>query len=375
MFVQYSMPQYRVAFHEALRTMLAERGIDVHVIHGNPYGADVARNDAATVSFATVRDHRVMRFAGAEITWLPSYRQTRHADLVICDQHSSRLSNYALWLRYVTGRQLFALWGHGKNFQADAASTLGEAVKRFLSRHVHWWFAYNDLSAAVVEELGFPRERITSVQNAIDTRALRGLVDATIADDLDDLRARHRITGRHVCIFLGSMYTQKRLPYLIEACDHIRARVEDFELVLLGGGPDRDIVTTAAASRPWMHDVGPRFGADKAKYLRLAELMLVPGLIGLTILDAFAAGLPVVTVADAYHSPEIAYLDERRNGEMLPAGTTPVEYAEAVVDLLADDARRERMAAACRQDSERYTIEEMAARFASGIEQALRTAR
>jgi exopolysaccharide biosynthesis WecB/TagA/CpsF family protein len=45
-----------------------------------------------------------------------------------------------------------------------------EKWKQIWLTKVDWWFAYNDLSAGIVRSLGYPEERITSVQNAIDTR-------------------------------------------------------------------------------------------------------------------------------------------------------------------------------------------------------------
>jgi L-malate glycosyltransferase len=36
--------------------------------------------------------------------------------------------------------------------------------------------------------------------------------------------------------------------------------------------------------------------------------MLMPGLVGLAVLDAFADGIPRVTTVIEYHSPEIEYL-------------------------------------------------------------------
>ncbi len=41
-----------------------------------------------------------------------------------------------------------------------------------------------------------------------------------------------------------------------------------------------------------------------------------PGAVGLAILDAFAAGLPMVTTHCRGHGPEIAYLRQNENGLM-----------------------------------------------------------
>src|SRR5690606_30926991 len=125
-------------------------------------------------------------------------------------------------------------WGHGRNFQN--ASPIAERAKQLMSRRVHWWFCYNDLSAEVVAGLGYPPTRITVVNNAIDTRRMQAWRAATTDAELAGLRGELGLRGSHVAAFVGGLYDEKRLPYLIEACDRIRARVDDFEMLVLGGG-------------------------------------------------------------------------------------------------------------------------------------------
>ncbi len=369
--VKAFVPKYRAPFHNALRTALDERGIDLLIVQGLPYGDMVAKDDTTVLDWAYVREHAVLRIGGKELTWQRVGDLVADADLVIADQQAARLTNYPIWLRNLVGRQRFAFWGHGINFQPTDASALGETIKRFVSRHVHWWFAYNDIVAALVRDMGFPADRITDVQNAIDTRQLTRQVEAVTPEQLAELRSGLGLTGDHVCVYVGGMYEQKRLPYLLAACDDLRAMVADFEMVFLGGGPAQELVERAAASRDWMHYVGPTFGAEKAAYLALGQLLLMPGLVGLTILDTFAAGVPLVTVADSEHSPEISYLVDRHNGRMLPAGTDPSDYAKAVAELLHDDAAMARLVDGGREARQTYTIEAMVERFASGVEAAL----
>jgi glycosyltransferase involved in cell wall biosynthesis len=369
--VQARMPQYLVPFHYGLRHTLDQLGISYVLVHGSAHGEATSRRDEASVDFAYVRDNRVLRVGSRELTWQACYDLVHAADLVIADQGSSRLTNYPYWLKYLMGRQRFALWGHGMNFQRANASRAGEAVKRFMSRRVHWWFVYNETSATVVRGLGFPADRITNVQNTIDTRRLRQLVAETTHQDLQEIRRRHGLIGSNVCVYVGGMYKEKRLEYLLAACDHIRTQVDDFEMLFLGGGPEQDVVIQAAADRPWMHFVGPTFGADQARYLRLAKLLLMPGLVGLVILDSFAAETPLVTVADSEHSPEIEYLLDGLNGRMLPAGTDSAGYAKEVAVLLRDEAARQTLVDGGRIATERYTIEAMVERFAGGVLRAL----
>jgi glycosyltransferase involved in cell wall biosynthesis len=97
----------------------------------------------------------------------------------------------------------------------------------------------------------------------------------------------------------------------------------------------------------------------------------MPGLVGLAVLDAFAAGVPIVTLADSEHSPEIEYLVDGVNGRMVPAGTDPAGYAKHAAALLRDDAARQTLISGGLEASRRYTIEAMVERFAHGVQRAL----
>jgi glycosyltransferase involved in cell wall biosynthesis len=209
------------------------------------------------------------------------------------------------------------------------------------------------------------------VQNTIDTRELRRSVAETTDQDLRELCRRHDLRGTNVCVYVGGMYEGKRLDYLLAACDQIRAQVDDFEMLFLGGGPQQHTVIQAAATRGWMRYLGPIFGTEQAQCLRLAKLLLMPGLVGLVILDSFAAGAPLVTLADSEHSPEIEYLLDGTNGRMLPAGTDAAGYAKEVALLLQDQAARQRLVDGGRIAAERYSIEAMVDRFADGVQRAL----
>lgn len=365
------IPQYRTGLYTLMRDQLAAEGVVLRLVQGNPYGAAAAKEDCITLPWAHVRDHRVLHVAGRPVTWQPVLDLTRDADLVIHDQQVARLVNYVFLAQQALGRTRFAFFGHGRNMQQGTASRLGETVKRLVSTRVHWWFPYNELSARVVEELGYPRERITPVMNAIDTRQLRADVEATTDDDLDELRAEHGIGDGPIGIYVGAMYAEKRLDLLVEAAEELRRRVPDFEMVFVGTGPDVGIVEAAAAEHAWVHALGPRFGADKARLLVLADVLLMPGAVGLVVLDAFVAGIPMATIANTEHGPEIDYLEHGVNGLHLPAETTAEAYAAAVAELLVDDERRRALVANGAGAADEYTIENMADRWARGILDAL----
>lgn len=369
--VYRSLPQYRRRFYELLREELDRRGVELQLIYGDSDAADDAKKDRIDLPWATRIPNRIVRVGSRFLYWQPALRELRGARLVIVEQASKLLLNYVLLLQQAAGRARVAFWGHGRNFQGHTASRLGERVKRTLSRRVWWWFAYNAASARVVRELGFPPGRITDVQNSIDTRALVAARARLGPDDVRAVREALGIRGEHVCIFAGAVYAEKRVDFLLEACARVRAELPGFELVVVGAGPEAGKFREAARRHPWIHYVGPRFDEAKVPFFAASRLLLMPGLVGLAVLDAFALETPLVTTAVDYHSPEIDYLENGVNGVIVEPADDPGLYARAVVELLRDDARRARLVQGCRAARERYTVEDMAARFADGVVAAL----
>ena len=116
----------------------------------------------------------------------------------------------------------------------------------------------------------------------------------------------------------------------------MREAVPDFHLLIIGAGPDAGIAEAAAAELPWVHYAGPKFGAEKTALASLGRVFLMPGLVGLGVLDSFAYGTPMVTTDIPYHSPEIEYLRHGENGLIVADDVRT--YAEAVTELLTDEA-------------------------------------
>lgn len=274
----------------------------------------------------------------------------------------------------LAGLRKVAFFGHGRNFQATDPNSWGERWKQFWATKVDWWFGYTEETKRLIVALGFPAERVTVFNNAVDTSELSVLAGTVRPDSLAQLRRQIGLTGDRVGVYVGGLYKEKRLSFLIEALDLIRARVPAFEFIAVGGGPDLPLLLSAAETRPWLKVTGPKFGREKVELMALGHLFLIPGLVGLAILDAGIMGLPLITTEYPFHSPEIAYLEEGRNGLMVRPWNDANAYAAAVAGLLVGEpARLEAMSKASREIAKGYTIEAMARRFADGVVKALAT--
>ena len=369
--VYKSLPQWRRRFFELLRDRLAQEATHLQLIYGQPGAKDAAKKDTVDLEWAQRIENRIVRFGGQELYWQPCLHLLRGADLVIVEQASKLLVNYVLQARYLLGGTRFAFWGHGKNFARYDSHWLGEFLKQRLSRRVHWWFAYNAKSAAVVQLLGFPADRTTLTQNAIDTRDLSAATRRFDPSALTGLCDELQLGGRNVCLYAGAMYRDKRLLFLLEACELIRRWVPDFEMIFIGAGVDAWIVREAAMRHSWIKYLGPKFDQEKVPYFMLSKLVLMPGVVGLALLDAFALAVPLVTTAVPGHGPEIDYLDDGTNGILVHQVQNPAAYARTVAELLRDEQRRQLLIEGCRAAAEIYTVENMVERFAAGVMQAL----
>jgi len=142
-------------------------------------------------------------------------------------------------------------------------------------------------------------------------------------------------------------------------------------MIFIGGGIDAYLIEDAAREHSWIHYLGPVFGDEKIPLFAISKVFLMPGLVGLNILDTFALETPLVTTDVPFHSPEIEYLIDGENGRMVEKSDDPKIYGDAVIDLLINDSERQKLIVGCRTARERYTLETMVDRFTEGVIQAL----
>lgn len=367
---QQRLTHYRETFFQRAKEALAAKGIAFDLVYGQPDAVAQVRKDSGHLPWAHAVKETTLRLGEFTGVWLPTPTIIARPDLVIVTQENKLLANYVWLLRRMLGGPKVAYWGHGANFQSDVPSGLRERWKQFLAPKVDWWFAYTQMTVDILAKAGYPQQQVTNLNNAIDTGAFKADLSAVADADLVATRQTLNIAPNAlVGIFCGSLYPDKKLDFLVAACDRIHQQSPEFHCLVLGDGPSMPTLCEAAATRPWLHLLGVTTGAQKALYFRMAAFMLNPGLVGLHIVDAFCAGLVMVTTAGARHSPEVCYLRDSINGVM--TGDTEADYAQRVVALINDPVVLAKLRAASLANADVYTLEKMVAHFAEGIEQCL----
>lgn len=206
-----------------------------------------------------------------------------------------------------------------------------------------------DLANRAVE-LGADRDWIRVVIDGVDRDLFR---------PGDRAESRHRIgvrpDARHL-LFVGNLQPIKGLDVLLAACARLPARLEPWELHLVGDGPLREALTQQAAvlglaDRVRFHGTRPH--SDLPDWFRAADVVVLPSRSEGTpnvLLEAAACGTPFVASAVG-GIPDIASLgrsvlvppeDEERLTEGIatalespppPPATGPRDRREAVTEM------------------------------------------
>jgi glycosyltransferase involved in cell wall biosynthesis len=223
-----------------------------------------------------------------------------------------------------------------------------------------------DLRRHMIAE-GFPAERVEIVYNGIDAGEMPTAGERT--ESRRELRAHD---DEVVLGTVGRLDAVKNLGVMIHALASARALNAAYRLVLVGDGPERSALEDLAAGlgvRDAVTFTGYR--PDVRRLLSGFDLFLNSSVhegVSLTILEAMAAGLPVVATAVG-GTPEVVVHEE--TGMLVPS-RSPGPFADMLGELTRDRSRRIAMGHAGRaRVLERFTIDAMIRTYLSSYIQAL----
>ncbi len=182
--------------------------------------------------------------------------------------------------------------------------------------------------------------------------------------------------GAPLCLSAGRLAREKNQAFLLSAFALILRDLPGARLILVGEGDDRqrlERLTRALGIGERVQFVGAVPHEAVGEYYLAADLFLFPSTSetqGIVVLEALAAGLPVVAVqSDAAAD----LLGDGRGGILTPEG--PVAFAGSVVELWTQPERRRAMGVAGRQVADAYAPDTCAATLLGLYEELVGAAR
>jgi glycosyltransferase involved in cell wall biosynthesis len=260
-------------------------------------------------------------------------RELRERDIEVVHAHQYTPFFYAALARALSGfRARLILTEHGRHFP-DVVSPLRRAVNRLLlDRVADAVNAVCEFSArSLCHQDGFSGGRIEVIENGIDVERY--------TTSADRLALRHRLgldPGRRYIANVARFHPVKDQATLLTAFAAVAAERPEVDLLLVGDGARRAALEGQVAELKLgtrVHFLGVR--ADVPEILQAVDIFALTSVCeaaSLTLLEAMAAGLPVVVTAVG-GNPEI--VRHGREGLLVPRGD-PDATAAALLRLLDD---------------------------------------
>jgi glycosyltransferase involved in cell wall biosynthesis len=221
-------------------------------------------------------------------------------------------------------------------------------------------FAVSHALKDSMAEEGFPASRIAVIPNGIDAGWLPDAAERQRAREVLGVPDDGFVVGT-----VARLDPVKDLGSLVTAFGHLRATYPRSHLVIVGEGPERGRLEAMARENGLASAVLLLGQRDDARALlagfdSYVNCSTSEG-VSLSILEAMAAGLPIVATSVG-GTPEV--IEQSRTGLLVPA-RNPRTLAEALSTLAADRLSARTLGAAARfAVEERFTIDRMVDHYA-----------
>ena len=218
----------------------------------------------------------------------------------------------------------------------------------------------------VMHYLHVPPDRVVTVYSGVDDVFRQPPERAR----LDEVRRKYALPERFL-LYAGAIYPPKNFTRLIRAYAQVGPG-RGIPLVVAGGEnrflSERELQEPEALGiSGWVHRPGWIEQEELAAVYALADALLLPSLFescGLPVLEAMAAGCPVVT-ADRYGTKELA-----ENAAVLVDPESVDAIADGIRRVLDDTALRARLVSAGRERSGQFQWTRCAAETVGVLERA-----
>ncbi len=243
------------------------------------------------------------------------------ADYDIIHAHYAIPQGFAgVLLKRVRGRPL-VLTIHGSDLTVLGSSPFVRPILKWVLRNCDRIIAVSAYMKGLVIGLGVPEERVRVIHNGVDTHSPAEEGEARL-------------------LFIGALVKQKGADILIWAFEEIKKKLPELKLVLVGDGPDREMLE-GLVSRLGARDVEFKgYVEDIDGVFTSQSVLVVPSRqegFGIVALEAMARGVPVV--ASKTGGLEEIILN-RENG-LLFEKEDMLSLASAVIEIFENPEIRE----------------------------------
>lgn len=363
--IQPVVPAYRLSF---FRELILRGFLDITILAGKRvfWGPESCEGAEEIANLG----HETRAFLGDQLFWQENLWIPKHygaGDILVLTGAPRLLNNPFLIVQARWKKMKIVWWGQG--WTAGLRPWM-LTFRRVLMKMVDVVVLYTEKEAREYAIAGFEQKPVFGLNNTIGTTEISLQRQWWNTARLDEFKKSQGFTRPFRLLFVSRIKQKTRLDLAIEALRYLPEEL--YELVIIGDGPELDAWQTVARE----HGVDDRvrwLGAiykeeALAPYFLTASCFVYPGAIGLSLLHAFAYGLPVITHRDALlHGPEFAALTDGVNGLTFQPGN-PHNLAEKIEKLCRDMSLLQSMRDnALRRIENEFSMEHMVETFEKAV--------
>lgn len=237
-------------------------------------------------------------------------------------------------------------WSHGWYGKEGGVKTF---IKKLFFKQADGILLYGNYAKKLMLNEGFNADKLFVIHNSLDHASqvqLRKTLNKT------DIYTRHFANNNPILIFIGRLTPVKKLNQLIEALSILRNKKEDYNLVLVGDGSEKDFLhkqveTLDLSDRVWFYGAcyDERLNAE---LIYNADLCVAPGNIGLTAMHAMVFGCPCLSHSTfKWQMPEFEAIIPGKTGSFFEMDNVN-SLAESISEWFAEKtSKREEVRKAC----------------------------
>lgn len=236
------------------------------------------------------------------------------------------------------------------------AGIFGLLVEKAVSKLSENNIAVSKWTKGRLEGLGVPGEKIAVIPNGIDLNRISGIepnwgkfpfVSENKAFDI---------------IFAGRLIKEKNVDLLLKAVALLKADFPALRCCIVGDGPERVALVKLAKRIGVCENVEfagfQEYGVLIGK-IKASKVLVLPSSregFGMVVIEAFACGVPVVTVRAKYNAAQ-GLVEDGVDGFIV--GLEEKEIAKAVIKIIGNASRNKKASEAALRKAENYDWEEI----------------
>lgn len=235
------------------------------------------------------------------------------------------------------------VWGDHWYEYMGRMGVFGKIVERMvlvLSSNI---VAVSEMTKKNLQLPGPDGKNIRIIPNGVD---LKNISAVTPSDEACDV------------LFVGRLIREKNVDVLLEAVTLVQDDVPDVKCCIIGTGPEKEQLVGLAASHGLTDGGSVRFFGfmeydEMIARMKSSKVLVLPSSregFGIVVVEAFACGVPVVTVAEVHNAA--AELVDGACGSVVELDARAI--AGAVLALLGDTEYHEKMASGAKERAQGY---------------------